>query len=83
MKRTIACLLFTAAIVMGQTAKPEFDAASIKPSGEFVPGVLPVMSGGPGTNDPGRITYTRRTLPGLIALTWNLQNEPDFRPRMA
>jgi uncharacterized protein (TIGR03435 family) len=33
------------------------------------------MSGGPGTNDPGRITYTRRTLVGLVALAWSLQND--------
>jgi uncharacterized protein (TIGR03435 family) len=62
-------------MAMGQTAKPEFDAASVKPSGEFVPGVLPVMSGGPGTNDPGRITSTRRTLLGLVAQAWDLK--PD------
>ena len=55
-----------------QVSAQTFDAASIKASGDPAPGVFPKISGGPGTNDPGRIVYTRQSLESLLVHAWDL-----------
>ncbi len=64
-------------------AQVQFDAASVKPAGPFVPGT-PVTSllprGGPGTDDPGRITYGRITLMGLLARAYEVQMDKIHGP---
>jgi uncharacterized protein (TIGR03435 family) len=49
-----------------QTPEPQFDAASIKPSGPIQPGHFVGCKGGPGTDDPGRFTCGFTDLSGLI-----------------
>src|ERR1017187_8775359 len=47
----------------GQAApKPEFEVASVKPAGPYVPGSNLKVCGGPGTDDPGQFTYPRASL---------------------
>lgn len=55
-----------------QTAPPpEFEAASVRPAGPVPAGAHPLLTrelitGGPGTRDPGQITYSRVTIRRLI-----------------
>ena len=72
---TVASALLTTA--HAQPAKPEFEAASIRPSeaGGFHFGSdAGTSTGGPGTPDPGMYRCTRCTLATLVAKAWNLQN---------
>ena len=51
---------------------PAFDAASLKPAGTaFIPGVG--LKGGPGTDDPGRISYGKVYLPELVTTAWSVE----------
>jgi uncharacterized protein (TIGR03435 family) len=51
----------------------EFDAASVKPAGPFTPGHGGFgISGGPGSNDPGRVTMPRIALSTLIRSAYDL-----------
>lgn len=66
-------ILITAYGLFGQAAaKPEFEVASVKPS---VPGVMRglAMRGGPGTNDPGRLTIENYPLESLILTAYDLK----------
>jgi len=49
-----------------------FEAASVKPAGPPVPGETGGMRGGPGTGDPGRITFSRATLSDLLARAYDV-----------
>ncbi len=64
-------------------AQTHFDAASIKPAGPLVPGT-PVTSlmqrGGPGTADPGRITYGRISLAALLMRAYDVQLDQIHGP---
>lgn len=70
---TLASILLTT--VWGQTAKPEFEAASIRVSdpGGFHFG-SGSSTGGPGTGDPGLFRCSRCTLATLISKAWDLQD---------
>lgn len=67
--------------VFAQDRSPSFEAASIKPAvrivGPFLPGsrlVCPLTGcGGPGTGDPGRITFTTISLKNLIEVAYALR----------
>jgi uncharacterized protein (TIGR03435 family) len=67
-------LILIAAVVCSpaQEPRPSFDAASLKPSGNdpMVRGLR--MKGGPGSPDPGRITYTQVALMQILAKAWDL-----------
>jgi uncharacterized protein (TIGR03435 family) len=64
-------IVLTAPLVCGQT----FDVASLKPGdSNLVPGVSRQMKGGPGTADPGRVTFTQVTLSQLIMRAWDVQH---------
>src|SRR6185436_8412132 len=68
---------FAAVAVTGQT----FDAASVKAgSPEFVPGVSVSMRGGPGTSDPGRITYSWMNLKFLLTRAWDVRTDQITGP---
>ena len=54
-----------------QTRPPSFDAASIKPA-QFIPGQSRLIRGGPGTSDPGRITYTRVSFLQILMKAYGL-----------
>jgi uncharacterized protein (TIGR03435 family) len=61
---SVACI----SVTFGQT----FEVASVKPSDPASQGRGGVPQGGPGTNDPGRITYSRVTLQRLIAQAYGV-----------
>jgi uncharacterized protein (TIGR03435 family) len=70
-------LLMMAAIsaASSQTATPDrlaFEVASVKPAGS-VSGRL-TMNGGPGTSDPGRITYTNIMLRRILLSAYEVRN---------
>src|SRR6516165_7776592 len=60
----------------GAAEKLTFDVASIKPSEPFGPGKPMIrmgMRGGPGTPDPGRITWTGATLMNLLQTAYEVE----------
>jgi uncharacterized protein (TIGR03435 family) len=67
MIRVVASVVLCAA-AFGQAPRPAFEVASVRPSGP--PGQGPqirgLLQGGPGTNDPDRITYMGATQQMLI-----------------
>ena len=73
MKNRIVLLLTLAyGSVYAQThIQPEFEVASIKPS-KPLPGKAIV--GGPGTSDPGQITYHDRSLTELIYIAYDIKS---------
>ena len=56
----------------GRATRSGFEAASVKPVGPDVPRVATGMRGGPGTSDPGRITYTSVTLAQLLVRAYDV-----------
>src|SRR4029077_5103282 len=67
-----ACIL-AAIIAAGiASAQPAFEVASVKPAksetGRFT------MDGGPGTNDPGRISYTNIMLRRVLLAAYDFRN---------
>ncbi len=61
--------------------QPEFDAASVKPGAtDFVFGVSGQMKGGPGTDDPGRVTLTQFGMKPLLMKAWDLQGDQIAGP---
>src|ERR1035437_1066399 len=59
----------------GQTADgpPAFEAASVRPGPPLVDGVDYCMRGGPGTDDPGQITYPRTMLLDLLMRAYGVR----------
>ena len=61
-------------------APPAFEAASLRMvDNTFILGVTNKMTGGPGTNDPSRITYTQVSLRTLLLKAWGLSNAQFYR----
>ncbi|HVW10630.1 MAG TPA: TIGR03435 family protein [Bryobacteraceae bacterium] len=59
--------------VSPEAAKSQFDAVTLKPAGPFVPGPNPFAArGGPGTDDPGRLSMARAALSNLILRAYGL-----------
>lgn len=63
----------------------KFEVASVRPSGSFPRNTAPplgTISGGPGTSDPGRITYSRVPMRLILAPAFGLQSDqikgPDW-----
>ena len=58
----------------GQTAglHPAFEVASVKQAPPYVDGADYQMRGGPGTDDPGQITYPRTWLGTLLAMAYGV-----------
>jgi uncharacterized protein (TIGR03435 family) len=59
-------------------APPRFDVASIKVGGEYDPHDYNRKHGGPGTSDPGRVTYAQMPLNFLILTAYGLQNRDQI-----
>lgn len=77
MLRQLPIVVLAAAGALAQTApeKLEFEVASVKPAAPYEPGRGWSMArGGPGSNDPTRITYTNLSLHNL------LMNAYEMRP---
>jgi uncharacterized protein (TIGR03435 family) len=64
--KAILAFAFLAATVAFAQSKPTFDAASVKPQDPSVPRTGAKWRGGPGTNDPGRITYNHVEMRDLL-----------------
>ncbi len=73
----IACLsLFGFSSVYAQTAEslPSFDVASIKAAAPMTPGRMMIgFRGGPGTGDPGQMTFSNVSLKDLIEAAWDVK----------
>jgi len=65
---------------MAYPQQAKFDVVSVKPAGPFVPGAFGRMKGGPGTADPGRITYTGVSLQTLLMRAYNVRNDQISGP---
>jgi uncharacterized protein (TIGR03435 family) len=64
-------LLISGTLVhVGAQAPPQFDAATVKPD-QLGPGARG-MKGGPGTNDPGRVTWQKVALVDLMATAFHM-----------
>ncbi len=78
MRRLRSSLLVLAAgLLSGQTGgkPPAFEAASVKIADrKLIPGITFKMAGGPGTSDPGRITYTQIRLLQLLMRAWDVES---------
>ncbi|HVW08044.1 MAG TPA: TIGR03435 family protein [Bryobacteraceae bacterium] len=71
-----AALLLACICVFAQSEKLEFEAASLKPSAP-PDGKMMFMNGGrggPGSNDPTRITFTNATLAQFVTRAYNIKN---------
>jgi uncharacterized protein (TIGR03435 family) len=68
-------LVFATYAAFGQAGSPSFEAASLKPtaSPSSPDRTMRMMSGGPGSSDPGRFTYTNVTLKLLVEMAYNLK----------
>ena len=78
MTRTLvgsSMLVFATFPLFAQNAPLSFEAASLKATAS--PGtqerIMRRMSGGPGSSDPGRFTYTNITLKSLVQMAYNLK----------
>jgi uncharacterized protein (TIGR03435 family) len=75
----LALLVTCAASAQTADAPPTFEAASIKPSGkgqliDVLGAVIPLpMRGGPGTNDPGQISFANASLKTLVAAAYGVK----------
>ncbi len=78
--RLLAALLTVLGASFGQTGTPQFEVASVKPAGPFVPGSGGGMRGGPGTGDPGRVTFSRATLSDLISQAYDVWSDQVTGP---
>jgi uncharacterized protein (TIGR03435 family) len=69
-------ILFACGAALGLAAGgPQFDVASVKPSGPMTAGTKMRVgsNGGPGTSDPGQVTYTNLTLRNLLATAYDVK----------
>jgi uncharacterized protein (TIGR03435 family) len=72
--------------VLAQDAKLQFEVASVRPSGPVPPGTPQIpggrITGGPGTNDPERISYERVPFQQMIMAAYDVQRDqikgPDW-----
>lgn len=69
MKRAIALVSAFSWAALGQT----FEAASVKAAPQANPAGRSTMRGGPGTGDPGEITYTNVTLSTVIQRAYDVK----------
>jgi uncharacterized protein (TIGR03435 family) len=75
-KHLFAFMLAAAGVypAQAQPGKLEFEVASVKPAAPQAGGRIFVgRQGGPGTPDPGRVTFTNTGLKQLITLAYNLK----------
>jgi len=71
---SLLVLMASGASAQTDTAVPSFEVASVKVSPPLPPGVRVLsLGGGPGSTDPGRVTYTGVTLRVLIARAYDVK----------
>ncbi|MGD0498300.1 MAG: TIGR03435 family protein [Bryobacteraceae bacterium] len=77
----VSCLTLAWACAYGQAGNgPVFEVASVKPAGPFVPGAADNMRGGPGTGDPGRVTFPRVPLTLLLMRAYDVWADQILGP---
>jgi uncharacterized protein (TIGR03435 family) len=73
---TAGLLAFTSLAAFGQVTdeNPTFEVASVKPSAPMTDGRIRVMMrGGPGSPDPGQLTYTNVSLKNILQNAYNVK----------
>jgi uncharacterized protein (TIGR03435 family) len=71
---SLMAMTVCAAVAQTGEASPTFEAASVKPSAPMVGNRIMVrMQGGPGSPDPGQITYTNVALKNVIMAAYNVK----------
>jgi uncharacterized protein (TIGR03435 family) len=75
--RNFVFALLSLGLAVAQAQKaPEFDAVSVKvDNGNFIVGVSGSAKGGPGTNDPGRFTYTQQRLEPIVMFAYDVMSD--------
>jgi uncharacterized protein (TIGR03435 family) len=78
----LAIVLAACGVAFGQGADPKltFEVASVKQAGAPVRGQGFGVQGGPGTSDPGRITYSRASLGQLVAQAYDVMSDQILGP---
>ena len=76
--RAVFFCLIGVAVAMPQGV-PSFEVASVKPAITGTGGINVSLSGGPGTSDPGRISYTNMTLEDIIKVAYAIMG-PTYDP---
>jgi uncharacterized protein (TIGR03435 family) len=69
--------MFTSCAAFGQATEnsPAFEVASVKPAAPMTGNTIRVMMrGGPGSNDPGQITYTNVTLYNVLMSAYGVKD---------
>ena len=69
-------IIFTSCAAFGQTAEEPttFEVASVKPAEPSAMGMIRVqMRGGPGTPDPGQLTYTNVSLKNVLTNAYGVK----------
>lgn len=72
----VGLVAFSCGAAFGQSSEtlPSFEVASIKPAAPMQAGRIMVrMSGGPGTPDPGQMTYTNVSLKNVLTNAYNVK----------
>ena len=70
-------VVFTSCAAFAQTAEtsPSFEVASVKPAAPITGNFIRVgMRGGPGTPDPGQITYTNVTVKNVLTIAYGVKS---------
>lgn len=84
---TVALCGLGAAAAYSQTSKLAFEVASVRPSGPVERGTPQIaqglVTGGPGTNDPERITYSRVPMQNLIMAAYGVGRDQISGPDWA
>jgi uncharacterized protein (TIGR03435 family) len=69
-------MVFTSCAAFGQTAEnsPTFEVASVKPAAPIAGNrIMVMMRGGPGSPDPGQITYTNVTVKNVLMTAYGVK----------
>jgi uncharacterized protein (TIGR03435 family) len=75
MFRTATDALVFCALALAQAPSPTFEVATIKPAAPQGPGRFMIgMSGGPGTRDPGQMTFSNVNLSMLVANAFDVRD---------
>jgi uncharacterized protein (TIGR03435 family) len=74
---TAGLVVFTSCAALTQTAEnsPSFEVASVKPAAPITSNFIRVgMRGGPGSSDPGQITYTNVTVKNVLVNAYGVKS---------
>jgi uncharacterized protein (TIGR03435 family) len=75
MQRSIFVLFACSTAIALAADSPQFEVASVKPAAPITAGtkIRIGSSGGPGTSDPGQVTYTNLTLKNLLTTAYGVK----------